>query len=110
MTTENTVEKQQAIWSVVRQIPSGKVCTYGKVAELAGLPGYSRYVGYALKQLSKDSQLPWHRVINSRGMISFPVGSERYLTQRQRLLDESIYFDRRRVNLRQFLWPDENHR
>jgi methylated-DNA-protein-cysteine methyltransferase-like protein len=98
------MEKIQAIWLVVAEIPKGKVCTYGIVAELAGLKGYGRYVGYALRQLSADSSIPWHRVVNSRGMISFPPGSERYQSQRQRLSDETIYFDGPRINLRRYLW------
>ena len=101
---QRPVEKIQAIWMVVDQIPEGKVCTYGKVAELAGLKGYARYVGYALQQLSAGSMIPWHRVVNSRGMISFPEGSERYQTQRQRLFDETVFFTGKRINLRQYLW------
>jgi methylated-DNA-protein-cysteine methyltransferase related protein len=98
------MEKIQAIWWVVGKIPKGKVCTYGKVAELAGLPGHARYVGFALKQLTADSTIPWHRVVNSRGLISFPVDSEHYQTQKKRLQDETIYFEGQHINLRHYLW------
>ena len=53
----------EIIWQVVASIPYGTVATYGQVAQLAGLPGYARYVGATLKQLPKDTLLPWHRVI-----------------------------------------------
>jgi len=98
------MEKVQAIWAVVNKIPKGCVLTYGKVAEQAGLPGYCRYAGYALGQLSSSTHVPWHRVINSRGAISFPPGSERYQQQRLRLTTEGITFVRNRINLQQYLW------
>ena len=98
------MEKLQAIWLVVSQIPRGRVCTYGNVAKLAGLPGYARYVGYALQQLTANSTIPWHRVINARGMISFPVGSERYQTQRALLINEGVYFNGQQIKLKHYLW------
>ena len=60
----------QQIYRVVEQIPAGKVATYGQVAELAGLPGHARQVGYAMNALSENSTLPWHRVINAQGRVS----------------------------------------
>ena len=53
---------------MVRRIPRGRVTTYGQVAELAGLEGRARQVGYALHHA--PASLPWHRVINARGFIS----------------------------------------
>ncbi|MEM9008873.1 MAG: MGMT family protein [Cyanobacteria bacterium P01_F01_bin.86] len=58
------------IYAVVRQIPYGKVATYGQVAELAGLIGKPRLVGYALYRVTDDDQVPWHRVINAKGEVS----------------------------------------
>ncbi|MGS0725371.1 MGMT family protein, partial [Shewanella sp. 0m-11] len=51
------------IWHIVSMIPEGKVCSYGKVADLAGLPGRARYVSKALKLAPDELNLPWHRVI-----------------------------------------------
>lgn len=55
---------------IIKNIPEGKVLTYGLVAELAGAPGAARQVSRTLHSLSEKYGLPWHRVINSKGMIS----------------------------------------
>ena len=58
------------IYAVIRRIPRGRVATYGQVAELAGLPGHARQVGYALHALPAATAVPWHRVINAAGGVS----------------------------------------
>ena len=60
----------ERIYAVVRDIPRGRVATYGQVAALAGLPRHARQVGYALHALPEGSDVPWHRVINAGGEIS----------------------------------------
>lgn len=60
----------QRIYRVVRRIPRGRVATYGQVAELAGLRGHARQVGYALHRLPEGTAAPWHRVVNARGRVS----------------------------------------
>jgi methylated-DNA-protein-cysteine methyltransferase-like protein len=72
------------ILAAVRRIPRGKVCTYGNVAEVAGLPRRARLVGTVLRQTSGRG-LPWYRVINAGGRISFPTGSAAYARQRHKL-------------------------
>ncbi|WP_243689406.1 MGMT family protein [Geotalea toluenoxydans] len=57
------------IYSIVSCIPKGRVATYGQIAQLAGIPGGARLVGYALSILA-DRSIPWHRVVNARGAIS----------------------------------------
>ncbi|MGF1514050.1 MAG: MGMT family protein [Elainellaceae cyanobacterium] len=96
-----------AIYQVVRQIPQGKVATYGQIADLAGLPGRARLVGYALHRVdAPDSEIPWHRVINVKGEISYSAmrrGGD-YL-QRALLEQEGVEFTTAgRVNFRQYLW------
>lgn len=76
--------------------------TYGQVASMAGLPGYARYVGAVLKKLPMGSRLPWHRVINASGRISFPHGSEQYYRQKQLLEAEGIVFVNGRLSLQKF--------
>ncbi|UTW46423.1 MGMT family protein [bacterium SCSIO 12696] len=95
---------QQRIYAVLHSIPSGKVVTYGQVAELAGLPRAARLVGTTLKKLPTGSTLPWHRVINSAGKISFPNEHPNYKRQRQLLLDEGVLFSGDRVKLREYQW------
>ena len=57
----------EMIYEIVRQIPVGKVCTYGQVAKLAGNPQWSRIVGYALHANPAFGEIPCHRVVNSAG-------------------------------------------
>jgi methylated-DNA-protein-cysteine methyltransferase-like protein len=80
-------------------IPIGKVCTYGDLAKLAGYPSHARFVGSVLRKLPKGSKLPWHRVINGQGRISFPQDSDAYKVQQSRLEEEGIVFLNGRVKL-----------
>ncbi|HEY2738612.1 MAG TPA: MGMT family protein, partial [Thermoanaerobaculia bacterium] len=65
--TESNYDK---IYAVIARIPPGRVATYGQVAALAGLAHHARQVGYALHALPDGSDLPWQRVINSKGEVS----------------------------------------
>lgn len=98
----------QRIYAVVRAIPPGRVATYGQIAELAGLPRQARLVGYALNSLPEGLDVPWHRVINARGMISLPPEMGHAAMQRSLLEAEGIHFDERgAVSLRRVQWrPD----
>ena len=82
------------IHETVRRIPSGRVATYGQVAAAAGLPGRALYVGFALAALPEGTDVPWHRVVNTRGGISPRAGggaSEKI--QRILLESEGVVFD-----------------
>lgn len=92
------------IYAVVAKIPRGRVATYGWIAERAGLPRRARLVGQALSELPDGRRLPWHRVINAQGRISFPARSAQAAEQRRRLEAEGVYFLRGRVNLDRFGW------
>ncbi|KAJ5931065.1 hypothetical protein N7466_006558 [Penicillium verhagenii] len=86
-----------AVYSAIQEIPRGKVTSYGHIALLLGEPQRPRQVGVCLKSLpSADSDLhfnartvPWHRVINSKGMISHrgPGSAER---QAEALREEGV--------------------
>jgi methylated-DNA-protein-cysteine methyltransferase-like protein len=97
-------ERYQRIWRAVGAIPYGRVATYGWIAELAGFPRQARQVGYALHNLPAHSPVPWQRVINAKGMISFPLGSEPHRLQRDLLLAEGIIFQGQRIDLQRFGW------
>jgi len=98
------IEKETLIYTVIAAIPAGKVASYGQVAALAGFPQNSRLVGRLLKIMPSDSIIPWHRVVNSQGKISFPVGSNKYQEQRQKLLLEGVLFKNDKVNMRECRW------
>lgn len=95
----------ERIWQVVAAIPRGQVATYGEVAIRAGMPRGARRVGNVLRQLPKDSRLPWHRVVNAQGRISLPAGSPSARLQRLRLEDEGVCFKLNgAIDLRRFRW------
>ena len=108
------------VWEIARQIPFGKVATYGQIAKLIPVPegvaakSYltlgARWTGSAMAKCPDD--VPWQRVINAKGEISSRPGAEE---QRRLLEDEGVEFDARgRVDLVRFGWetgsaPDQPH-
>ena len=92
------------IYSVIRRIPKGRVATYGGIARLAGLPGRARQVGYALRVLPDEHDIPWHRVVNARGEISARSDARFEAIQRERLEREGVALAEGRVSLRRFQW------
>jgi len=101
--TEN-ISLKEKIWQVVGLIPEGHVATYGQIATLAGLTNSARAVGRTLSQLPTNTLLPWHRVINAQGRISFPENSPGYLKQKNRLEQEGIRFINGRIKLSHYQW------
>lgn len=97
-------DKHAAILLVVSKIPAGRVASYGQVAELAGLPGRARMVGQILANLPARSKLPWFRVVNARGAISFAPDSESFARQRQALEAEGVEFSARCTIAARFRW------
>jgi len=95
----------ERVYQVLASIPAGRLCSYGEVARLVGLPGRARWIGRVLGQLPKDSTLPWYRVINSQGKISFPEGSAAYRRQLQHLIDEGSASLQGKIDWRQRRWP-----
>lgn len=99
------VKRYELIWRVVRRIPHGRVATYGQVAELAGLEGHARQVGYALHNLPARNDVPWHRVINAKGEISPRSAGDSHELQRMLLQGEGVKVDPRgRIDLKTFRW------
>ncbi|MEC4725296.1 MGMT family protein [Shewanella sp. D64] len=107
MPEQKAVSPIERIWFVVNLIPKGNVSSYGKIADLAGLPGRARYVSTALKRAPKEMDLPWHRVVNSQGKISFESQSQAYQHQMELLRLDGVQVNRGRISLSEYEWkPD----
>lgn len=94
------------VYRTTGYIPPGRVTTYGTIAAMLGRPMAARAVGYALRALPDDTDVPWHRVINTKGTISlksrhpFETDLQRVLLER-----EGVRFDALgRVDLTQYGW------
>ena len=98
---KNTFE---LIYDVVKQIPRGRVATYGQVAALAGNRRWARVVGYALHANPDPKHIPCHRVVNARGEVSkaFAFGGEN--RQISLLQEEGVKIEGNRVDLENYLW------
>ncbi|XFA98743.1 MGMT family protein [Candidatus Izemoplasma sp. B36] len=92
----------------IKNIPKGKVMTYGQIATFCGNPYGARQVSRILYSSSKKYHLPWHRVINSKGMIS--LHGEGKLMQLERLFEEGIKILNNKIDLNKYLhkpWDKE---
>ena len=93
----------ERVYELVRQVPAGKVVTYGQVARALGSPGAARTVGWAMRACPDD--VPWHRVVNGKGEMSLrshPLGE---LVQRDLLEEEGDVFGMHgRIELKISCW------
>ena len=93
----------QRVVDTIRKIPKGKVATYGQIAAFAGNPRGARQVARALHTSSKKENLPWHRVINSKGCISLKGSG--FELQKSLLKKEGVTFkEDDSIDLKRFLW------
>jgi methylated-DNA-protein-cysteine methyltransferase related protein len=97
------------VFDIVRQIPSGKVTTYGRIARAAGATRSARMVGWALHHCPYDVSEVAHRVVNRNGELTGGWAWGHPVVMRSLLEDEGITFiDEFQVNLERHLWePDE---
>ncbi|MEC9012095.1 MAG: MGMT family protein [SAR324 cluster bacterium] len=97
----------QQIHEIIRLIPSGKVATYGQIAEIVG-GCTARMVGYAASSIPLNSDIPWQRVINYKGGISQRKSGSGGLLQQKLLEAEGIKFDNSgRTDLEHYRWDGE---
>lgn len=93
------------VYEIVKQIPPGKVTTYGAIARMCGNPRMSRQVGWALHVNPEPYVIPCHRVVNREGKLAgaFAFGGEN--VQRELLESEGVEFiDDETVNLTKHFW------
>ena len=101
-------EYRRQVYAIVSRIPEGKVATYGLIAALLGNPMAARRVGHAMATAPSGSNLPCHRVVNSKGDMLSGNQFGGPDAQRQRLAREGVVFrPSGRIDLRVSLWTLE---
>jgi methylated-DNA-protein-cysteine methyltransferase-like protein len=101
---DKRTEFSKRVIKLIKSIPKGKVATYGLIAELAGKPQGARGVGWLLHSCTKSHKLPWQRVLNSQGKISFSRDSSAYVRQKRLLQNEGIIFENEQIDLNKHLF------
>jgi methylated-DNA-protein-cysteine methyltransferase-like protein len=97
----------QKVYKIVREIPQGRVATYGQLAGFLGTKD-ARKVGWALHG-NKDLKTPCHRVVNKDGRVAPNYAFGSWKEQKLKLLSEGIKFvDETHVDLKKFLWKGQN--
>ncbi|MDY1018092.1 MGMT family protein [Pseudomonas coleopterorum] len=99
--------RRTALYTVLAQVPEGKVVTYGQLAELAMLGRAARWVGRTLSQLPDGTRLPWHRVVAAGGRLSLEAGTSSGAEQRARLRSEGVLIMKNRVDMARHGWRPE---
>lgn len=95
----------EQVYRLVHQVPPGRVTSYGAVARMLDRPRAARTVGWALHSLPEGSDVPWHRVVNSRGQVSTTWSEPDTGLQRRLLEAEGVVFDENgRVDWDRFGW------
>lgn len=92
------------VYELTKQIPRGKVATYGQLAALAGSPQAARAVGMCMKTNPNAPIVPCHRVVSSNGSLTGYSAGEGVLTKKQMLLEEGVHFRGERVDLQTSQW------
>ncbi len=101
MACDNAFEQ---IYEIVKQIPEGKVATYGQIAILAENVRWSRVVGYALHVNPDPQNIPCHRVVNRFGEPSRAFAFGGVNRQIALLEKEGVRFEDGRVVMEEYQW------
>lgn len=95
-------ELLEQIYTIVAQIPTGRVTTYGRIANMTE-GATARSVGTAMRKLPEGHQLPWYRVISASRRLADHGGAER---QHASLRAEGVVFDAHGRVPKHLIWPD----
>jgi len=94
---------QQKVYALAKQIPKGKVATYGQLAKMAGSPGASRAVGMCMKNNPDAKTIPCHRVVSSTGALTgYAFGGTS--VKKEKLIKEGVAFSGDKANLTLSQW------
>lgn len=98
----------QAVYKITKQIPKGKVASYGQIAALITNVRAARAVGWCLHRMDNDRSVPWHRIINSKGYITTTCRNHNAGMQKKLLEKEGIKVVKKNnlwwIDIKQYLW------
>ncbi len=98
----------EKVYAAVRQIPKGKVATYGQIAFAVGSPRAARQVGYALHVNPRPNEIPCYRVVNRAGMLATAFAFGGAEAQAERLRAEGVIVSEDyRVDLQKYIYRGE---
>ena len=105
---EETPAYRERVYEIVRRIPSGRVMTYGQIADMLGEGYTARTVGFVMHSADEETT-PWHRVINAQGGCSTGRVVLPHDKQQRMLEAEGVEFNARgRCDLGRYRWiPEE---
>ncbi|WP_417899333.1 MGMT family protein [Bacillus haimaensis] len=93
--------------TIMKQIPAGKVMSYGQIAALAGSPRGARQIVRILHSMSRKYEIPWHRVINAKGEIGFKDEQQLFEQKRRLEMEQIIVDENNRIDLDKYRYlPD----
>lgn len=101
MKTSNFYDK---VYNIVQMIPSGKVTTYGAIAEATGMKSSARTVGWALNSAKSIRDIPFHRVVNRNGELTGKFNFETPNLMKELLLSEGVEFHGEKVKMDKCFW------
>jgi methylated-DNA-protein-cysteine methyltransferase related protein len=94
------------VYRLVKQIPRGRVTTYGELAEALCLRGGARAAGYAMAATPKGRGIPWHRVIGAGGKVTMP--EPHASLQRRLLATEGVPIEGTRIDMKLYAWSPKS--
>jgi methylated-DNA-protein-cysteine methyltransferase related protein len=98
---------REKVYKIVREIPVGRVMTYGQLAQILGEGYTARTIGYVMHGANTE-EIPWHRVINSQGSCSTGKIFLPYNVQQKMLEGEGVIFNEKgKCDLEKYRWFPE---
>jgi O-6-methylguanine DNA methyltransferase len=102
------VDFKEKVYQLTRDIPKGKVATYGQFAKLAGHPKAARAVGGFMKRNPDAPNTPCHRVVASDGSLTGYSGIGGIKQKKEMLIKEGVVFKGEKVDLSHSQWANSN--
>ena len=99
----------EKVYAIVQQIPAGRITSYGAIAKCIGSPQSARMVGWAMNASHNRSDVPAHRVVNRKGLLTGKHHFEGTNLMQQLLENEGIVVIENQIqNFEEIFWDPSN--